>query len=387
MKNEAPMSLMKDKSTTQINTRQLALFLAFFLPIGKLLELPSLLARYAAGDLLLPAFLGTAFEFLCFLGLFLFATQSETSLFERIEEKFGKGAMRAAYIVCALSLLLYSLLPVFDLEKYSHAVFADTEPTFFTFAPFFLFSGFVCTKGVKAIGRSADLSVLLFLFPFLGLIIMSVGQTNFSKLLPLFERPFSVSAKAVWHTLPHFSSAIFLLPLMGGYRHKKGDAKKLLPAFGVGSALFLLFLAVFFGLYGEMAEREHYAVAKIAQYFPALKTLGRVDLLLVYLLSVQLFFYTALPLQLAVDCFCKSLQRNVQTLSSAAINAALFFVVLFFNRHYDELYRFFTRRLPPVFFCFALIPPLLSCLFLRKKRQNGGGRGAMNTKKEEPNAR
>lgn len=387
MKYGAPMSSMKSNSTTEINVRQLAFFLAFFLPIGKFMELPSLLARYAAGDLLLPAIFGLAFEFICFFALFFFAMHCKQSIFERIEERFGRGAARFAYAVCAAALLFYSLLPLLDLEKYSHAVFSDTEPTFFSFAPFFLFSGFLCTKGIKAIGRSADLAIVLFLLPFLGLIVMSVGQTDFSRLLPLFERPISVSANAFWRTLPHFSSAIILLPLMGGYRYQKGDGKKLIPAFGVGSGIFLLFLAVFFGLYGGTAGREHYALAKIAQYFPALKTLGRIDLLLVYLLSVQLFFYTTLPLQLAVDSFCKCINQNVQTLSAAMLNTVLFFVVLFFNRHYDEIYHFFTDRLTSIYLLFALAPPILSCLFLRKKQQNEGGRGALNNKRGGMNAR
>lgn len=379
--------MMNTKSTCTIQTRQLAFFLAFFLPVGKLLELPSLLARGAAGDLLLPAFLGVAFEFLCFLPLLLFAMRSKQSLWERVRLRFGRGAERALLLLVSAGLLLVSLLPLLDLEKYSHAAFSDTEPTFFAFAPFFLLSGFLCTKGIKAVGRSCDLAIALFFVPFVALLLMSVPQTDFSRILPLFEHSFSRSLQTFWHALPHCSGGILLLPLLCGYEYKEGDCKKLLPAFGVGAALFLAFAAIFLGLYGSTAGREHYALSKIAQYFPALKTLGRVDLLLVYSVSVHLFFDTALPLQLAVDCVDRALGGRRKTLLSAMLNTALFFLVLFLNRHYDAIYSFCTHALPAAYLAFSLLLPLLVCLIFWKKEQNDGGRDAMKAKKGAKHAR
>ena len=77
MKKQAPKSLTNKNNGTTINARQLSLFLAFFLPVGKILELPSLLARGAGGDLLLPAFLGSLLEFAALCALLLFAARSE----------------------------------------------------------------------------------------------------------------------------------------------------------------------------------------------------------------------------------------------------------------------------------------------------------------------
>ena len=54
MKNSLPRYELNHKNTT-INARQLAFFIAFFLPMGKLLELPSRLTSYAGGDLLIAA--------------------------------------------------------------------------------------------------------------------------------------------------------------------------------------------------------------------------------------------------------------------------------------------------------------------------------------------
>ena len=225
MKNSHTMSATNTKNT-QINARQLSFFCALVLPVGKLLELPSLLTSYAGGDPLIAALLGSAVEFLAFLALVLFAKRRGAPI-EALEARCGKPTARIFLGVYTLFLLAFSVLPLFDLERFSHAAFSDTSPTFFTFTPFLVLAGFICAKGLKGVGRSADLTPILCLFPLLLLLAMSVGQADFSRLLPVVEKPISVSAKAAWKTLPYFSSGGLLLPLMSGYSYEKGDEKKI----------------------------------------------------------------------------------------------------------------------------------------------------------------
>ena len=112
-----------------VHARQIAFFSAFLLPTYKLLEAPSLLARYAKGDLLLPAL----FHFLLQTGLLLLllyaSSRSEKTLLSRMEERLGKWSV-AVYIVYALFFLFYAVLPLLDLEKFvyllrhvAHALF------------------------------------------------------------------------------------------------------------------------------------------------------------------------------------------------------------------------------------------------------------------------
>ena len=363
---------MNTNSNT-ISTRQLAFFVAFVLPAGKLLELPSLLTRYVGGDLLIAALVGFSIEFLAFASLLLFAKRSGSAPVEYIEKRCGKVAARIFCGVYAVFLLACAVLPVFDLEKFSHAAFSDTSPTFFIFAPFFFLSGFICTKGLKGVGRSADIAPLLFLLPLLGLFVFSVGQADFSRLLPVMEKPFPSHLSAVWKTLPYFASGGLCLPVFEGYRYRRGDAKKLLPAYGVGAFLGLLFFAVFFALFGQLGEKEHYAVMKIGQYFPALKFIGRIDLLLVYVFTVGLFYYTALPLQLFTESFTRCFSIKGKILTAASLSVALYFCVLFLNKYYLSIHLFFAKWMPPVFLLFALLLPLF---FGTLGIQNKGGKYA-----------
>lgn len=379
MKNNTPMYELNTNNQA-ITTRQLAFLLAFFLPMGKLLELPSLLVSHAGGDLLIASFVGSAVEFFPFLFLFLFARNTGSAPLAFLKKRWGDKAARIFCGIYALFLFGYSALPLFDLEKFSHAAFSDTSPTFFIFTPFLFLCGFICTKGLKSLGRCADLLPALFLIPFLGILLLSIGQTDYSRLLPVMEKPFWVSVKAFWKTVPYFSFGGLLLPIMSGYNYQTGDGKKLFPAFGVGVFLQLLLFATFFALFGLFGEKEHFAIMKIGQFFPALKSIGRIDLVLVYLMTVGLFFYTAAPLQLFTDCLSHCFHFKSKIFPAVALSVVLYFCLLFLNKYNTTVHNLFSRFSPPLFLFFSVLIPFAFWAFGVKKN---GGRVALNKKSEQ----
>ena len=352
------------KNTETIHARQIAFAAAFLLPAAKFLEAPSLLARYAKGDLLFPAVLHFLVQALVLLGVLYAASQSEKSLLERLQNALGKG-IYVVYVLYAAYFLFAAVLPLLDMEKFVYAAFFDTAPTAFSFAAFFFFAAFACVKGVKSIGRSADLCLFLFLLPFCVLMIMSLTNADFSNLMPFFGTPLEGSMQAFSRTAPHFSDAVLLLPLIANLRYKKNDGVKITIGYASGAVFTLFFLAVFFSIYGSIAPREHYAFSKVAQYFPALSVVGRIDLVFIYLLSVVLLFYTCLPLQYTADLLAKSFSTKRKTFISAILSLALLFAVLFLNRFYDGFYATITGKLPFVFWLIADMLPLF-LLFLPK---------------------
>ncbi len=357
-----------------LNTRQLCFLLAFFFPIARFLETPRLLAETAKGDLLLPALLSMLLSALPIAAFLWISAKTDKTLFQLLELSLGKWAAKLVYFVLTAYYLLAAVLPLLDAEKFSYAIFYDTAPTTFSFAPFFLFSAFLCTKNIKAIGRSADLCLFLFLIPFLGILILSIGQGDFTSLLPVAAQPLSQSLKGTLVTKPHFLDGAFLLPFIGCYRYEKGAAKKVGVAFAAGVLFTLLFLAAFYAIFTTMSAREHYAFAKIAQYFPALAVVGRLDLLLVYLLSIVYMLYVCLPLQLAVDCFCKAISWEKKSLFSAVLNLAAFLFVLICNKYYDGLYAVVYQTLYPLFFLFSEGLPVAALLLLLPKKARAGSR-------------
>ena len=359
--------LTASQRNDDIHPRQIAFFCAFILPLSKFVEAPSLLAKSAMGDLLLPALLHFLLQAII-ITLTLFAlSRLDKPLVEIINEKFGKWK-GFVYIPYALFFLFFAVLPLLDLEKFVYAVFYDTPPTLFSFLFFFPVCAFLCAKGIKSVGRFADISLFLFLLPFLMLLVFSFEEAEFTGLLPLFEKPFSSSFTAWKTTLPHFSDAVLLLPLLARSKPKANDGKKILGGYALGGAFSLVFLAVFYALYSAIAFKQHYAFSKIAQYFPVLATVGRIDLLLVYMLCIILFFYTALPLFYGVDCIASAFSLSRKSLISAGINLIALVFTLFFNRYYNAVYFTYTQKLFWLFLPFSLCPLLL--FFIKRKSTN-----------------
>ena len=365
-----------------IHARQIAFFSAFILPTYKLIEVPSLLARFVQGDLLFPALLHYLLQTGVLLALVYLLSHSDTPLFTRLKDKLGKFT-NVLYFVYALVFLFYAVLPLLDLEKFVYAVFYDTAPTLFSFAFFFLFCGFVCTKGLKCIGRMADLSLFLFPLPFILLLVMSLVEADASNLLPLFENALTQTGKAFTYTTPHFSDILLLLPLLGNLRYQKGDGKKIILGYTTGSAISLLFFGIFYAVYSTIAPREHYALAKIAQYFPALSIVGRIDLLLVYAVCIVLFFFVCTPVSYAVNCLSVPLKTHRKTLLSLIVSALAFLFVLYFNKNYDGIYNLIAGRLYFLFYIFADALPLTLLFFLRPN-PNRNTHTEQPEKKEQP---
>ena len=278
------------------------------------------------------------------------------------------------YVLFALFYVFTAVLPILDLEKFVYAALFDTAPTTFSFGVFFLFSAYACVKGIKSISRSADLCLFLFLFPFLAIIAMALPAARFSNLMPLFGTDFKSALTATRLTIPHYFDAILLLPLIANLKYKEGDGAKIMVGFWAGALLSLLFLATFYAVFSSLAPREHYAFSKIAQYFPALSVIGRIDLIFIYLLSVVLLFYTCLPLQYATESIASLCHTQRKTWISAIFHLLLFIAALFLNKYYDTFYQIISRRLFWVFIFIAdMVPPFL--IFLPKnpkktKKQN-----------------
>ncbi len=365
-------STQQDKPV--INGRQLCFFAAFLVPVAKLLAVPALLSYYAKGDLLLPAFMQYVLQGAILAVILFIASRTNKSFYDLVADTLGDVTARIVYILFSLFFVFVSLLPILDLERFVSTAFFDTAPSLSAFAPFFFLSAFICTKNLKAFGRSADIAMPLFLVAFIGLMIMSVGEADFSNVLPLLGTPFKSTATGFLRTLGHFSDTALFLPLLGAYRYKKGDGTKVMLSYGLGALFVLFFLAVFYGLFASLAPKQQFAFVKTAQYFQALDVVGRFDLLLTYLMTVVLLFYYCFVLQMAVHCFAKAVHTEKKVWISAVLNVALFFYAIFCNQYYNQLYYLITVRLFWVFLLFADVVPLL-CLFLNRKEKKKDGEG------------
>ena len=360
-----PSPNVSSSKNKEIYARQIAFCAAFILPMGKLLEIPSLLAQYAKGDILLPAILQFLAQTLAILGLLYAASLSKKSLWERLQARLGKGMMFFT-LFFAVYYLFAAILPLLDCEKFVYAAYFDTAPTTFSFGFFFFLLAFICSKGIKSFARCSDLCLFLFPLSFFALLFMAFFETDLTRLLPFFGSPFSSLLQAVVKSTSHFSDALLLFPLIAKLDYQEGDGVKITLGYAAGAVMTTLFLAVFFGIFSSIAPREHYAFSKIAQYFSALDVVGRIDLVFIYLLSTPLLFYTCLPLLYTTEFFTAAFSLKSKVIPSAALSLSLFLFTFFMNKYYNTFYTFINGKFAPIFWFISYLLPLF-CLILPKK--------------------
>ena len=355
-------------NSNAISTRQLCFILAFFLPVNKLAILPSVLAKYAGNDLLIAALLPLVLQGGVIFGLLWLMQKREQTLFEMIEEKFGKTVARVCYFILAVYFAFSALLPLAEHKIYIEYIMYDSLPSLLIFLPFFFFSAYAAAKGLNSTGRAADVGMPLFLFSLPILLFMAIASADFTSLLPVGRTPFGDILQGSTSILSWCSEGAWLLLFLGNVKIKEKFLLKTSLSYVLGALILLVFLAIFYGIVSTVAINEAFAVAKIARYYNALKTLGRVDYLFIYILSLLQLFALTVPLQLSVQSLKKCFNSDMVSLFSLIVNGAILAVIVLTAQSFPVLERVINGYLFPVFLVFANLIPLLCLLFAIQKK-------------------
>lgn len=349
----------------RISARQLYFFLACVAPVGKIVLMPTQLALYSKNDLLFP----TAVNFLVQAGIIFFImllSRSNQTIFELLRNTFGKIGAAIISILFALFFLYAALCPMLEQKLFVQSVFYDTLPSLVAFAPFFVFSAYLCAKPLFAMGRVWDLLALVSIIGFAGLIVLSVGAADFGALLPVGASGGTGFLKGTAYTLSWFYDSFILLFFMGGFRYEKGMAWKSVLFYLAGGLAVLLFLAVYYGIFADIAVRQTFAFAKVSKYFSGVTVLGRFDYIFICMLSLVMAFYCVLPLQGAVTCIreCTG-QKGMPLWYAVGVNLLVLAAAYFFNFKNSAVIETVSVKLFWIFPVFCVLVPLL-CLLLRR---------------------
>lgn len=354
--------------THRIAPRQLLFFLACLAPLGKLILMPAQLAAETKNDLWLSALLSLAVETLAVFAAVLLARKG-LSLFELLRRSLGRAA---AYIGCLLLVLFFlfaAYIPLFEQKLMVQSVFYDALPSDLLFAPFFLLSLYLCVKPLGCYGRIFDILGPLAAVAFFFLMIFSVGETDFMALAPVGVTGTKVLTGSL-HTTAWFFDGALVLAMLGKIDYQKGLAWKSALAYAVGGAAVLLFLAVFYGIFQDIAPVQFFAFSKTAKYFPAINLLGRIDYLFIYAMALAMVFSSLLPLISAAELLRESFgESKLKSLAySLVLNGAIAALSSVFSFAFPAAERLITR---PLFWVFPLFGVLLPLALLPLRAREG----------------
>lgn len=343
----------------EISVRQICFILIAYNAALKLLNFPSYMA-YTCGNALLFA---TLFDILVQTAVVwsvaYLSSKTDKTFYRLLSDRLGEVTARVVFAFFALFFILNAVLPLSEQQLFVHGIFYDTVPSVIVFLPFFFFSVYAGAKGMKNAGRCADICLPIFGVTLVGLFAMSIAECRFSNLLPVLKQPFGEVAGASLGGISRFSESAFLLMYLGHFKYKKGDCTKITLSYALGGLIVLLFMAIFYAIYGELSQAQPFAIAQISIFFSAINLVGRVDLFALYALEIVMLFALVLNVQMCTYCLTKVLHRQYSGIFSFAASAALLILCILLNNRFVGLSMFSYKWLWIAAALFAYLIPVL----------------------------
>lgn len=353
----------------KINVRQICFILAFYTAATKLLLYPIILSGFSGRDLVFSALISFLVQGIAVWAVAFLGSKTDKTLFELIRDALGGVAARIVYGFFAAFFLFCTIPCMFEQKLYVQAIFYDTVPSFIVFVPIFLFTVYAGSKGFKNIGRCADVCMPIFIVTMAFIFFMSFSEVDFSNLLPVLKSSPAGYLGGSLKTSFFFLEPAYLLMFLGNFRYRRGDAAKLTLSYALGTVIVLLFLAVFRGIYGELASSRQFAVSKTSLYFSAIDIVGRIDLYALYALEIVMLFALVLNIQLSVHCLEQCTGWSCPELLSFFENIVLFIIILTCGGSLAGLQNFYTGWSWIIILLFATVAPFAAWAFKRGKRR------------------
>lgn len=352
----------------KINSRQICFILFLYTVVSKILSYPTHLADVAGHDLLLSAFLDFAVQGVAVWAIAYLSSKTDKTLFQLLENTFGEIAARVIFGFFAAFFIAMSIIPIFEHKAYIHNIFYDTVPSLMVFLPFFFFAVYAGSKGMRNIGRCADIALPIAVFALVTLIAMGLSDARFDNLLPFFTVPVKKIFGGSYATFHRFVEPCYLLMFLGNFNYRKGDAARITISYAMGALVVMFITAQFYALYGVIASSRDFAISKIALFAPIVDTIGRIDLIALYMLEIAMLFAVVLNVQLAVYCLKKCSGYKNEPVLSLAVNLFLIIILFIFNNEFSALSEFYSKWMWIAALVFTVVAPLLSLALKRSER-------------------
>lgn len=352
----------------KISVRQICFILLCYNAVSKMLLYPTVLSHYCGRDLLFAALIDFAVQAVVVWAVSFLCSRTDKTFFQLLEGTFGNIFARIIYGLFALFFIAATIVPLCEQKLYVHTIFYDTVPPLLIFLPFFFFSIYAAGKKFTNIGRSADVCMPIFVLSMIFVFSMSVLEIKWNSFMPVLKTPVKDLFGGALGTVFRFAEPCYVLMFMGHFKYKKGDAAKMTFSYIGGALTVLLFLFTFYGIYGDIAQSRQFAVSKISLFFPAIDTIGRIDLIALYILEIVMLFALVLNVQLALHCVMQCTGYRNRVVLSLAVNAVLIILLMVFDHGFNNLHTFYAKWMWIAFAVFANAIPVLAWTLRRKER-------------------
>lgn len=351
-----------------LTVRQICFILFAYNAVLKLIIYPSAAAASSGNDIVFPALVNLVLQTAIIWSVAFLCSRTDKTFFALLSDAFGRVTARIIYALFALFFLLATVVPMNETQLLVHYAFYDTVPSLYVFLPIFFFLAYAGAKGFKNMGRCADIGFPIFAFGAIALIIMSVGQGEYSNLLPVFGQSLGKLAGAALSALFRFSDGAVLLMFMGNFNYKKGDAAKITLSYVGGGLVVVALLAINYALYGPLASSRTFLMNNISAFFSAISYIGRLDFFVVYALSIVVLFAVVMYVQLCVHCLTFAFGWEKRSLFSLCVTGVLLIITFILNNRFANLQEAASRWFWIPVLIFGYLAPVLAWTLKRRER-------------------
>ncbi len=356
----------------QINIKQLcAIFLAL-MPITKIITAPSIFAG-ACNEKLWQPLLILFFADLCLIFLLFLITKKHEgkSFFQILYEVYNPTFAKAVFFIYAIFFFAKSILPLIEQKEFIENAFYETLPQAPIFYPAFIVIFYLCIKGFKTLGRTAQICTFASAIGILLILFLSFPTSNFKNLLPIFAFSNKSSAIAALNGLSWFNDAIYLFFFIGFCDLKKKDFKPLVISYSISAFVIVLFFLTFYAIFSYISRTQTLALTSMSIFGITLVNVGRFDYIALFLLAFSGIVAIALPFILSTKCLNLVFSLKKSWISALIVCLSAFLIIVFFGRKYEELYNFITKYLTPLFLICGYLLPLLALGGRKNEIQKG----------------
>jgi spore germination protein KB len=331
----------------------------------KLLNYPTYMSYLSGNDLIFPALFNIILQSAIIWLITFLASRTDKTFYELLRDCVGEVGAKIVFALFALFFIANAILPMIEQQLFVHESFYDTIPSILVFLPFFILSIYAGSKRFTNIGRVADMCLPIFVVAIIVIFAMSIGQCRFDNLLPILRRQPSNIGGSSLSSIVRFSDSSFMLMFLGHFKYKKGDSLKITLSYIAGGLIVLLFMSMFYAIYGSLSPMQPFAIAKIPIFFSAINLIGRVDMLAIYLYDTAVLFALILNIQMSCYCLEKVFSCPLRGVYSIAVNAILITISIVFTNNFVALNDFFYKWMWLASLIFSYIFPLTAILFYR----------------------
>ena len=353
-----------------IKVRQVCFIYLAFVPVNKLVSLPATLAALAQEQFIVSLLANIIVDgLILWLILFLNEKRQDQTLYNTLEKGLGKVAAKIIYTLLAAYFLIKSIVPLFEHKAYVESTLYEMMPHGVIFFTFFVFSTYLCLKGLKTLGRCADIAVWLTAAGLIVGLFLSVGYADYSNMRPFFQKPAYKLVNTSIRTLTWHGDAMYMFLMTGHFRPEKLYKTKITASYFIGSIAAAFCIVTFYGVYGAIAPSQNYAFSAVSVFSVIVTNIGRFDFISVFLVLFSQVFSIALPLVMATKCLERVFSTKRSIVHAFIVNGIVLTFTAFFSNHVIKVVDFYQK-----YFVYALIgaltATLLSLVFARERRND-----------------